>query len=106
MRFDVLIFYLWYTLFIFLPALDLDFILAHVAECFNECFGQAGVGNQRNVVVDGPTTDAVTVGQFPFGVVFRDVDNQVELMFRNHLHHIVFCIRTFIRPEHQVVVMP
>jgi len=22
-------------------------------------------------------------------------------MFRNHLHHIVFCIRTFIRPEHR-----
>ena len=59
-RFDVLIFYLWYALFIFLPALNLDFILVHVAECFDERFGQTGVGNQRNVVVDGTTADAVT----------------------------------------------
>jgi len=86
---------------IFLPRLDLDILFIHFAEGIDEGTCQTGVGNQRNVVVDGTTTNLVTVGQFALGVVLRDVYDEVELVFGNHLHHVVFCIRAFIRPEYR-----
>ena len=88
-------------LFVFLPALDLNVFQFGSAEGFDEGFGQAGIRHQRNVVIDGAAADTVPVGQFAFTVVFRNVHNQVELMVGNHLHHVVFGVRTFIRPEYR-----
>ena len=33
-----------------------------------------------NVVVDGATTDSVTIGQLTLGMILRDVDDEVELV--------------------------
>ena len=51
-------------------------------------------------MVDGTTADTVTVGQLTFAVVFRNVDNQVELVSGYHFHYVVFGMRTFIGPEY------
>ena len=48
---------------IFLPRLDLQVFHTLLAEGFDEGRGEAGVGDERNVVVDGTTTDAVAVGE-------------------------------------------
>ena len=92
---------LWITLVVFLPALYLDVFLLHLTEGFDKRFCKAGIGHQRNVVVDGATADTVTVGQLTFRVVLRNVDDQVELVSGNHLHYVVFCVRAFIRPEYR-----
>ena len=49
-------------------------------------------------MVDSTTTDTVTVCQFTLRMILRNVDNQIELVFGNHLHHVVLCVRTFIGP--------
>ena len=69
------------TELIFLPSLDLDVSLLHVAECLDEGTCQTGVRHQRNVMVDRGATDLVTVGQLTSGLVLRDIDNQIYLMF-------------------------
>ena len=46
-------------LLVLLPALNLKLILAQCAECLDEGGSQTGIGDQRNVVVDGTTTDSV-----------------------------------------------
>lgn len=63
---------------ILLPALHLDVLQFQVAECLDEGLGQTGIGHQRNVVIDGTTTDAVAVGQLTFRVVLRYVDDQFD----------------------------
>ena len=47
--------------------------------CLDEGGSQTGIGEQRNVVVDGTTTDSVTIGELTLGVILRDVDDEVEL---------------------------
>ena len=46
------------------PSLDLDIIQALCAEGIDECGGEAGVGDERNVEVDGCTTNLVAIGEF------------------------------------------
>ena len=65
---------------ILLPALNLDVILLQGGEGLDEGFGQTYIRHQRNVVVDGATTDAVAVGQLTLGVVLRHIDDEVELV--------------------------
>ena len=48
---------------ILLPRLDLQVFHTLLAEGFDEGRSEAGVGDERNVVVDGTTTDAITVGE-------------------------------------------
>jgi len=48
---------------ILLPALDLHIVEVHGGEGLDEGLGQTDVGHQRNVVVDGATTDLITVGE-------------------------------------------
>ena len=85
---------------IFLPWLDLDILFIHFAEGLIEGTCQASVGNQRNGMVDSTTTNLITIGQFALSMVLRNVHNEIELMFSNHLHDVVFCIWTFIWPEY------
>ena len=47
---------------VLLPRLDLDVVLFQGGEGFDESLCQTYVGHQRNVMVDGTTTDAVAVG--------------------------------------------
>ena len=49
-------------------------------------------------MVDSTTTDTVTIRQFTFRMILRNIDNQIELVFGNHLHHVVLRVRTFIGP--------
>ena len=81
---------------ILLPALDLDVLELHRAEGLDECLGKAHVGHQGNIVVDGTTTDAITIGELALGLVLRHVDDKVELMVGYHVHHLVISI--LIRP--------
>ena len=87
-------------LLVLLPALDLKLILAQCAECLDEGGSQTGIGDQRNVVVDGTTTDSVTIGELTLGVILRDVDDEVELVIRNHLHHVREILVLLIRPSY------
>ena len=87
-------------LLVLLPALNLKLILAHCAECLDEGGSQTGIGEQRNVVVDGATTDSVTIGQLTLGVILRDVDDEVELVVGNHLHHVRKILLVLIRPSY------
>lgn len=57
-------------LLVFLPALDLKIFQFRLAEGFDEGFCETCVRHQRDVMIDGATTDAVAVGQFSFAVVF------------------------------------
>ena len=86
------------TLLVFLPALDLYLFELHPAEGIDECACQACIGNQRDIVVDCRTADFVSVGQLPFAMVFRYVDDQLEDMFAEHLHDVVFSL--FIGPAY------
>ena len=52
-----------------MPALYLQVCQAFLAEGLDEGGGKTGIGNERRVVVDGSTTDAVAVGQFALGVI-------------------------------------
>lgn len=47
-------------------------------------------------MVDSTTADAVTIGQLTLGVVLGNIDDEVELVVGNHVHHIVLSI--LIRP--------
>ena len=47
-------------------------------------------------MINSTTTDTVTVGELTLSIVLRNVDNQVELMISDHVHHIV--ISFLIRP--------
>ena len=73
------------------PATTLDLDVFHLqgAEGLDEGFGQTDVGHQRNVMVDGTTADAVTIGELAVGVILRNVDDEVELVSLNHIHHVV-----------------
>ena len=76
-------------LFKLLPALDLEILQLLFAEGLDEGGSQTRIGDERNIVVDSTATDLVAVGQLAFRVVLRNVDNQVELMIVNHVHHIL-----------------
>ena len=73
-------------LLILLPALDLDILYVHGAEGIDEGAGEACVRYQRDVVVDSGTADAVSVGQFPLAMVFRDIDYQLDDVLRDEVH--------------------
>ena len=51
-------------------------------------------------MVDGATTDSVTIGQLTLGVILRDVDDEVELVVGNHLHHVRKILLVLIRPSY------
>ena len=51
-------------------------------------------------MVDGATTDSVTIGQLTLGVILRDVDDEVELVVGNHLHHVREILVVLIRPSY------
>ena len=87
-------------LFVLLPALNLQLILAQCAECLDEGGSKTGIGEQRNVVVDGTTTDSVTIGELTLGVILRDVDDEVELVVGNHLHNVRDILMILIRPSY------
>ena len=42
----------------------------------------------------------VAIGELPVGPVLRDVDDQVECMLRNHLHHVHAILVLLVRPRH------
>ena len=59
----------------FLPALHCQWLVLILAECFDECLGEADIGHERNVVVDGAATYAVAIGELALGTVLRNVDD-------------------------------
>ena len=81
---------------ILLPTLNLDIIELHRAESIDESLGETHIGHQRDVMVDGTTTDAITIGELALGMVLRHIDDEVKLMVGNHVHHLVLTV--FIRP--------
>ena len=87
-------------LFILLPALDLQVILRECAESLDEGRCQASIGHQWNVVVDGATTDSVTISQLALGMILRNVDDEVELVVGNHLHHVRHILVVLVWPTH------
>ena len=50
-------------LLILIPALDLDLIYAHRAECTDEGCGQTGIGNQWDIEVNCCSTDVISISQ-------------------------------------------
>ena len=51
-------------------------------------------------MVDSATTDSVTIGQLALGMILRDVDDEVELVVCNHLHHVRNILMVLIRPSY------
>ena len=49
-------------------------------------------------MVDGATTNAVTIGELSFRMVLWNIDDEVELVVGNHVEHFVFSL--FVRPRH------
>ena len=61
---DLLIFsVLDFTLSILIPALDLDVIDRHRAECTDECCRKTCISDERNIEIHSGTTYVVSVGQ-------------------------------------------
>ncbi len=83
-----------------MPTLYLDLFHIHLTERLDERLGQTGIRHQRYVVVDSVATDTVTVRQFTLGLVFRDIDNQIELMLGYHRQHVVLGSRMLVGPVH------
>ena len=77
---------LWHEILVLIPALDLDVVDGHRAECADEGCGQTGIRDERDVEVYGCTTDIVSVGQLLVREVLRNVDHQVELLVGEHVH--------------------
>ena len=53
---------------------------AETEECLYVGSGKARVGQQRYVVVNGPAAYAVTVGKLALGMIFWNVDHEVNLV--------------------------
>ena len=70
---------------IFIPCLDSKVIKAHRCESMDEGRGEAVVGEERDIEVDGSTTDLVAVGELARGEVLRDIDHHVDLLVANHV---------------------
>ena len=85
-------------LFVVLPALYLELALAYLAECFDEGRGEASVGDERYVVVDGSSADAVAIGELALAVILWYVDDEVELMVGYHLHDVLLVAVFFVGP--------
>ena len=51
-------------------------------------------------MVDGATTDSVTIGELTLGVILRNIDDEVELVVGNHLHHVRKILVVLIRPSY------
>ena len=62
------------------PCLDFDVIEALRAEGVDECGGKSGVGDERNVEVDGCTTNLVAIGEFAHREVLRHVHHHVDVV--------------------------
>ena len=77
---------------VILPGGDTDLVGAFGKECFHESGSEAGVGEQRNVMVNSATAYAVSVGEFALGVVLGNVDDKVNLMICNKVKHIIGAI--------------
>ena len=65
---------------ILIPRFYFQVFYADLADGVDVGARKAGVGDERNVEVDGGATDLVSVFKFPCGVVFGDVDHKVDLM--------------------------
>ncbi len=92
-------------LLVLVPTLDLDIVEGHRAEGADEGGGEAGVGDKRDIEVDGGSTDVVSVGQLLVGEVLRDVDHEVEFLVCEHLHRLLvfackFRVLGFGRPDY------
>ena len=70
---------------IFVPRLDSKVIKTHRCEGMDEGRGESVVGEERDVEVDGCTTDLVAVGELARGEVLRDIDHHVDLLVANHV---------------------
>ena len=50
-------------LLILIPALDLDLVYAHSAECTDEGSCETRVGDEWNIEVNGCSADVISIGQ-------------------------------------------
>ena len=74
-------------LLIFLPGADADGFDRSRHEGFDVGERKAGVGQKWNIMVDGVTADVVSVGQFAFGVILGNVDDEVDCVFADDVEH-------------------
>ena len=70
------------------PAADGEPILSHLTNGHDECRGQTGVGEQRNVEVDGRAADLVSVVQLAARLVLRNVYDQIDLLVAYVVYHV------------------
>ena len=63
---------------VFLPGCDGYGLQGAGKECADVGTGESCVGEEGYVVIDCRTTDFVAVGEFALGVVFGDVDDEVD----------------------------
>ena len=77
-----------YYILILIPALDLDVVDRHRAECTDEGCCQTGIRDERNVVVDRCTTNVVSVCKLSCREVLRDVHHEVDLLVCKHIHRL------------------
>ena len=69
---------------IFVPALNLNILHSHIAECSDKGRSQSRIGQKRDIKVDSTTANRIVVTQFTLGGIFRYVDYQIELFVRKH----------------------
>ncbi len=78
------------------PALDQQILLFQFTKRRDKSAGEAGIGDQRDVVVDGRAADIVVVVQLGAGKVLGDVDYQLDGFAAEVIQDIWFGI--FVRP--------
>ena len=76
----VSLFLILQALLILRPRLDAQVVHRHRAEGIDEGAGQTGVGDERNVEVDGRTAYLVAVTQLARRQVLGDVDHHVDFL--------------------------
>lgn len=75
---------------VFIPALNRDITNIHFAESIDKGTCQPGIGDERDVKIDGISSNPVAVSKFAFAQVFGDVDNQVDFLFPDIVQGIRF----------------
>ena len=81
---------------ILIPAFYGDVLQLHLTDGVDKGRGQACIGNQGDVKINGASPDTVVVGEFMGGEILGYVDYQVNFLGLQILHYIWFLI--LVRP--------
>ena len=75
-----------------MPTLYLDIVFLESAEGIDESLGEADIGHQWNIVVDGAAANLVAVGKLALRLVLGHIDNEVESVLGDEVEHIVVAV--------------